>query len=103
MTELSRTPAQTKSTRGSANGDARSMLLDYPKALRDKAERTVTDVAHTLRDTADKQSKVAKRQARKLYRTSSPAIKRNPWRTVGIALLTGIVAGSLIAMSRRSE
>ncbi len=96
---MTTTTASTRSAaRRVANGIARHAA---PDDLRAKAEHTVSELAHDLRETVDKQGKLAKRQARTLYRDSSAAIKHHPWRAIGIALLVGAVAGGMIALTRR--
>ncbi len=100
MATTQRAPTTARNT--VANGAARHPLPPESARLLAQAENAVTDLAHSLRDTADRQSKLAKRQARKLYRQSSATIKHNPWRAVGAALLTGIVAGGLLMLTRRT-
>lgn len=93
---MTTTPREATPRKTSSNGAAQHILPT------ETVKTAVTDLAHSLRDTADKRSKLAKLQARKLYRKSSTRIKHNPWRAVGVALLTGILAGGLLMMSRRT-
>ncbi len=101
MTDTSRTIAK-KASEHTANGALSNALIDSAE-LRDRVEEVVSDLAKTARKNVARRSRLAQREARALYRESTRTIKRNPWRTVGMTLLTGIVAGGiLIALTGRS-
>lgn len=99
MTDTDKTIAKPTSNHA-ANGLLPAALIDSAE-LRSKVEAVVTDLAKTARKNALRHRRLAKREAVALYRQSTRTIKRNPWRTVGLTLLTGVVAGGLIALTRR--
>lgn len=101
MTTTNRTVARTSDRSGISNGVAQELLNSTE--FKEKAEKAVSDLAHSLMDTATKQSKIAKKQARQLYRQSSATIKRHPWEMIGAAVVTGIFIGALFAIGRRRE
>lgn len=98
MTDTNRTIAETTPERA-ANGALRTALTESAE-LRNKVEEVITDLAKAARKNALRKQKLAKREARALYRQSTRTIKRNPWRTVGLTLLAGVVAGGLVALTR---
>lgn len=101
MTTADRIIERTKERAGISNGVAKELLNSTE--FKEKAEKAVSDLAHNLLNTATRQSKVAKKQARQLYRQSSATIKRHPWEMVGAAVVTGIFIGVLFAIGRRRE